>query len=75
MCELDLIIAENQTAENQEALKQDSPSVPPPVQQNIPADQSPTLIADELLKLKQLLDMGVLTEDEFNQQKQKLLNK
>lgn len=30
-------------------------------------------VADELLKLKQLLDDGVLTEDEFNQQKAKLL--
>lgn len=32
-------------------------------------------VADELLKLKQLLDMGVLTDEEFQQQKQKLLNK
>lgn len=32
-------------------------------------------VADELLKLKQLLDIGVLTDEEFQQQKQKLLNK
>jgi hypothetical protein len=33
-----------------------------------------TSIADELLKLKQLLDMEVLTQEEFNEQKNKLLN-
>jgi len=32
-------------------------------------------VADELLKLKQLLDMGVLSQEEFNEQKDKLLNK
>ena len=32
-------------------------------------------VADELLKLKQLLDMGVLTQEEFDEQKNKLLNK
>lgn len=31
-------------------------------------------VADELLKFKQLLDMGVLTQEEFDTQKQKLLN-
>lgn len=31
------------------------------------------LIADELLKLKQLVDMGVLTQEEFDMQKKKLL--
>ena len=30
-------------------------------------------VADELLKLKQLLDMGVLTQEEFDGQKIKLL--
>jgi hypothetical protein len=30
-------------------------------------------LADELLKLKQLLDMGVLTQEEFDEQKIKLL--
>ena len=30
-------------------------------------------VADELLKLKQLLDMGVLTREEFDAQKSKLL--
>lgn len=31
-------------------------------------------IADELKKLKELLDLGVLTQTEFNEQKHKLLN-
>lgn len=31
-------------------------------------------VADELLKLKQLLDMGILSQEEFNEQKNKLLN-
>ncbi|MBR2077213.1 MAG: SHOCT domain-containing protein, partial [Exiguobacterium sp.] len=31
-------------------------------------------IADELLKLKQLLDAGVLSQEEFDTQKTKLLN-
>lgn len=75
MSELELIIAENQNTATQEALKQETPPAPSPVQQPSPTEKSPTLIADELLKLKQLLDMGVLTQEEFNQQKQKLLNK
>ena len=32
-------------------------------------------VADELLKLKQLLDMGVLSQEEFDAQKNKLLSK
>ncbi len=35
--------------------------------------QPPLLVADELTKLKSLLDAGVLTEEEFAQQKAKLL--
>lgn len=38
-------------------------------------NNSNTSIADELLKLKQLLDMGVLSQEEFDEQKNKLLNK
>ncbi len=38
-------------------------------------DKKPVFsVADELLKLKQLMDMGVLTQEEFDKQKQKLLN-
>ncbi|WP_312504735.1 SHOCT domain-containing protein, partial [Bacillus luti] len=31
-------------------------------------------VADELKKFKELLDMGVITEDEFNAKKKQLLN-
>lgn len=76
LSELDLISAENQNEAIQTAAQtQYEPQpAPPPIQQTSQPEQSPTLIADELLKLKQLLDMGVLTQEEFNQQKQKLLN-
>ena len=37
------------------------------------ATSSTVSVADELLKLKQLLDMGVLTQEEFDNQKTKLL--
>ena len=74
MAELELILAEKQNAAAKNEAEQEA-TPPPPVQQSATVEQSPTLIADELLKLKQLLDMGVLTEEEFNQQKQKLLNK
>jgi hypothetical protein len=33
-----------------------------------------TSVADELIKLKDLLDKGVITQEEFEQQKKKLLN-
>ena len=36
--------------------------------------QSAVSVADELLKFKQLLDMGVITQEEFETQKKKLLN-
>ncbi len=39
-----------------------------------PNTQSNTSIADELLKLKELLDSGVLTQEEFVEQKNKILN-
>ena len=32
-------------------------------------------VADEIIKLKELFDMGILTEEEFTQQKIKLLNR
>ena len=38
-------------------------------------DNSNVSVADELLKLKQLLDMGVLSQEEFDEQKNKLLSK
>ena len=42
---------------------------------SVPASQpSRTLIADELIKLAQLRDSGVLTDEEFGQQKARLLD-
>ncbi|QMW07160.1 SHOCT domain-containing protein [Spirosoma foliorum] len=38
------------------------------------ATSSTVSVADELLKLKQLLDAGALTQAEYDQQKKKLLN-
>lgn len=37
------------------------------------SNTSPTSVADELLKLKQLLDAGAITQQEFDAQKKKLL--
>lgn len=45
--------------------------LPPEVEQTSTSTNS---IADEIQKLKNLLDSGVLTLNEFNQQKAKLLN-
>ena len=42
----------------------------PNPQQNLP----PVSVADELLKFKQLLDMGAITQDEFDAKKKELLN-
>lgn len=77
LSELDLILAENQSTAAQTASQpqNEAQSAAPSVQLPPQPEPSPTLIADELLKLKQLLDMGVLTQEEFDQQKQKLLNK
>ena len=45
--------------------KQNSPQSPPPA--------PPVSVADELLKFKQLLDMGAISQSEFDAQKKKLL--
>lgn len=73
MSELDLIMAKNQESPQSvpQIHNQPAPPTPPPMQ----TEQQVVSVADELLKLKQLLDMGVLTDEEFNQQKQKLLNR
>lgn len=77
MSELELITSENQNIANQTSSQsQYEPQLASsPVHQPIPIGQPQISVADELLKLKQLLDMGVLTQEEFDQQKQKLLNK
>ena len=41
-------------------------------QQNV-SNQQPFSVADELKKFKELLDMGIITEDEFNAKKKELL--
>ena len=41
---------------------------------NVSKNTSQISVADELKKLKQLLDDGILTQDEFNVQKAKLLS-
>ncbi|PEN08616.1 PH domain-containing protein [Bacillus pseudomycoides] len=50
-----------------DALKNNTSEVQP---QSIP---TPTSVADELKKFKELCDMGVITEDEFNAKKKQLL--
>lgn len=42
---------------------------------NMNCNNSESSVADELLKMKKLLDMGVLTQSEFEDQKKKLLNR
>jgi len=36
--------------------------------------QSPSSVSDELVKLKKLLDDGIINQEEFDTQKKKLLN-
>lgn len=43
--------------------------------EKVKEELSETMIADELRKLKELMDEGVLTKEEFNEQKKRLLNK
>jgi len=39
-----------------------------------PKQQTPTNVTDELIKLKQLLDTGVITQEEFEIQKKRILS-
>ncbi|MBR6458968.1 MAG: SHOCT domain-containing protein [Actinomycetaceae bacterium] len=56
-------------------MPQPMPQAQPQPQAQIPqrSPQPKISVADELLKLKQLLDAGALTQQEFDQQKAKLL--
>lgn len=45
------------------------------IEDAIPTNTDSLLVADELIKLKQLVDAGVLSEEEFENQKNKLLGK
>jgi hypothetical protein len=46
---------------------------PPPVQDEAPAPAPAQDTYGDLMKLKELLDAGVLTQEEFDAQKQKIL--
>lgn len=63
---------EPQMQQPAQPVQQFQPQVPvsPEVQQPMNSN----LVADELAKLKKLLDDGVITHEEFNAQKEKLLN-
>lgn len=53
-------------------------TVPPSIEddkEGAPKDETKFSVADELIKLKQLLDIGVLTQEEFDQEKKKLLDR
>jgi hypothetical protein len=39
------------------------------------SDTKPVSVADELIKFKQLLDAGVITQTEFDEKKSELLKK
>ncbi len=55
--------------------KLDDTAPTPNLTDNSSSDKTQSFsVADELLKFKQLLDMGVLTQEEFDSQKRKLLN-
>ncbi|OUO70412.1 hypothetical protein B5F64_06265 [Thomasclavelia spiroformis] len=43
-------------------------------QQFIKQDNINLSVADEILKFKKLLDMGAITEEEYNKKKEELLN-
>lgn len=65
------ILAENLAqTEAVEQIEETSPVEQPQIVEQIASNIS---VADELIKLKELLDAGVLTEEEFATQKQRLL--
>ena len=59
------------------AAEQQAAAAPPPVEAPAPAPAAPAGSSEEdyaeLMRLKQLLDAGVLTQAEFDAQKQKVL--
>ena len=55
-----------------------TPIIETPAVVQQPVMQQPVVqssVADEILKFKNLLDMGAITQEEFDEQKNKLLNK
>lgn len=61
---VDTINKQRESLQNELAIKARANTTPTPTH---------TSIADELLKFKQLLDIGAITEDEFNKKKSELL--
>jgi hypothetical protein len=72
-------VASNRGAARAEAAAQQQAAAappPPPVQEAVPAAPAaapPTDNYAELMRLKELFDAGVLTQDEFDAQKAKIL--
>ena len=62
-------------AQGQAQAAQEQAAAAPPPAPMAPADAAPAAAPDysELMKLKELLDAGVLTQAEFDTQKQKIL--
>ncbi|MBP0968506.1 MAG: SHOCT domain-containing protein [Oscillospiraceae bacterium] len=57
------------------AKKKKAADVKKETEEKVKEELSADMIADELKKLKSLMDEGVLTKEEFDEQKKKLLNK
>lgn len=68
------MIAKNEVENNDFDRENAKDSAAPAQQVEQVSSVSPSGVADELAKLAQLKDAGILTEEEFNAQKAKLLN-
>jgi len=68
-------VASNRGQANAEAAQQQDAAAapPPPVQDEAPAAAPAQDTYGDLMKLKELLDAGALTQAEFDAQKQKIL--
>jgi hypothetical protein len=69
-------VASNRGQANAEAARQQDAAAappPPPVQDEAPTPAPAQDSYGDLMKLKELLDAGVLTQEEFDAQKQKIL--
>ncbi len=69
-------VASNRGQAKAEAAQQQAAAAappPPPVQEAPPAAAPPEDTYGDLMKLKELLDAGALTQAEFDAQKQKIL--
>jgi Short C-terminal domain len=68
-------VASNRGQARAEAARQQDAAAapPPPVQDEAPAAAPAQDTYGDLMKLKELLDAGALTQEEFDAQKQKIL--